>query len=141
MGYATKEEAAIISSCMLLVMGGVRLFVKGETLSMLRVCTVGVLFVYALAYITYFGEFIWFLKYVTPVLFLGFVGMLYPYYYALPIVYDYHITTENASRFIMSYMLGETVLGAIPGYLMAWIHPSAFLYYGTIFACLSKVIL
>lgn len=74
-------------------------------------------------------QFEMFLVYSSIVLFALVTLLLYPAFYSLPSYFNQTITTENTSKMITAYAIGEAAFVFVGGYLMEYIHPISLFCY------------
>ena len=74
---------------------------------------------------------------MTSVLSYAFLLALYlPYVYSIPDHYGRTLTTDNNSKMMSAYAIGESALIFFVGYLMEWIHPMMFFAYMLLAGCM-----
>lgn len=79
---------------------------------------------------------------MTSVLSYAFLLALYlPYVYSIPDHYGMTLTTDNNSKMMLAYAIGESALIFFVGYLMEWIHPMMFFAYMLLAGCLMALFL
>ena len=77
---------------------------------------------------------------MTAALSFAFLLALYlPYVYSIPDHYGKTLTTDNNSKMMLVYAIGESALIFFVGYLMEWIHPMMFFGYMLLAGCLMVV--
>lgn len=94
------------------------IFIKTNTMNVLHISILGYLSLPIVAYILYFLHFRIFLVYEITIHFsLAFVLYL-QYLYSLPQLYKMTLTTQNTSKMMTAYAVGEALLPAVIEYLM-----------------------
>jgi hypothetical protein len=64
-----------------------------------------------------------------------------PYLFALPAFFGKTLTSNNSSKMMSFYALGESVLTFFVGYLMEYIHPMAMFLYMMLLAIIMNFLL
>ena len=94
---------------------------------------------YILLYFLKFPSFI--ICYISPVFFAIFNACPYGYYYSLPSCFNFKVGVKDGEKFVIAYAMGETLLVALAGYLMAYIHPMSLFFYILFFSIITQIVL
>lgn len=132
MKYQNKYEAAFTLSYVDIIQITARLFVScfnTKSLTLIRFNLLATVLYGPLIVLLYLMQFEMVLVYSSIVLFSLVILLLYPSLYSLPSYFNQTITTENTSKMVTAYAIGEAAFAFLGGYLMEYIHPISLFFY------------
>ena len=109
-----------------MVLRGISVFLKIKSVTYLKAtCYCNAVLLSLIGFALYGVGFRVFLVYCTAFLYPFITFMFLPTMFTLPSNFSLTLSSDNASRMMMSYAFGEAVFTSVVGYLMEWIHPMA----------------
>lgn len=143
-GYQNKQEASLMLSLMAvcqLICRLIFLIVQTETPSLLRKCSRAMLFYGLVLFFLYFFKLQLLLVFSSVLMYSIMICQYLPYLFALPAFFGKTLTSNNSSRMMSFYALGESVLTFFVGYLMEYIHPMTMFLYMMLLAIIMNFLL